>query len=378
MRFALLGEHPHGIELSLALLASNRHSLVALTGAFSPEILERLGHPRRISDLEELLADPTVDAVIVAGSPSVREAQLRRALQSERHVLCVHPADARPDLAYEAAMIQTDTRKLLFPILPDSLHPALARFASFLDREGTTSPLGAFRLLRCERSSRGPVLDDESIPGWEILRRLGGELAEVSALADEEAFDPLRPILLCGRFEAGGLFQVTLLPEQPDVSWRLTLVGTRAQAELFSPLGAHGPVYLRWNDGREDREEYWPTWDPWPTFLALFEASLQAPSPTLSWQDEVRLLELDDAARRSVQRRRVHLMEYQEASEEVGFKGTMALTGCALIWVVLGLLIASRWLPAAGWLVLPLLISFIGMQLLRYLVPSRDRPPSPS
>ena len=52
---------------------------------------------RRVSDLEEVLADPAIEAVIVAGAPAVRPAQLRRALQSERHVLCVHPADDSPE-----------------------------------------------------------------------------------------------------------------------------------------------------------------------------------------------------------------------------------------------------------------------------------------
>jgi len=63
-------------------------------------------------------------------------------------------------------------------------------------------------------------------------------------------------------------------------------------------------------------------------------------------------------------------MEYQEASEEVGFKGTMTLVGCAALWVVLVLLIASRWVPLLGWLILPLLVLFIGLQLLRYLIPA--------
>ena len=69
----------------------------------------------RLGDLEEVLADPAIDAVIVAGGPSVRAAQLRRALQSERYVVCVHPADDTADLAYEAASIQSEATPL-----PDS------------------------------------------------------------------------------------------------------------------------------------------------------------------------------------------------------------------------------------------------------------------
>jgi hypothetical protein len=63
-------------------------------------------------------------------------------------------------------------------------------------------------------------------------------------------------------------------------------------------------------------------------------------------------------------------MEYQQASEEVGFKGTMTLVGCAMLWIVLLLLIVSRWVPWVGWLILPLLVVFIGMQVLRWVIPS--------
>jgi hypothetical protein len=123
--------------------------------------------------------------------------------------------------------------------------------------------------------------------------------------------------------------------------------------------------------------------------VGLFEAALkeragsriqeetEQPSPPsvplrLDWQDAVRALELDDAARRSVERRRTSLLEYPEASEEVSFKGTMTLVGCGLLWAVPLLLIVSRWVPQLGWLILPLLVVFIGLQLLRYVIPSRE------
>jgi hypothetical protein len=86
----------------------------------------------------------------------------------------------------------------------------------------------------------------------------------------------------------------------------------------------------------------------------------------------VRCLELDDAARRSVERRRTSVLEYQEASEEVGFKGTMTLVGCALVWIILLLAILSAWVPWLGWGIGPVLGVFLILQMLRWIVP---RPP---
>ena len=85
----------------------------------------------------------------------------------------------------------------------------------------------------------------------------------------------------------------------------------------------------------------------------------------------MRCLELDDAARRSVERRRASALEYPEATEETGFKGTMTLAGCGLLWAVLLLLIGSAWLPWLGWLIIPVLAGFLGLQMLRWVVPAK-------
>ena len=41
-------------------------------------------------------------------------------------------------------------------------------------------------------------------------------------------------------------------------------------------------------------------------------------------------------------------MDYQEANEEVGFKGTMTLLGCGMLWGVIVILLLSRWYPWTG------------------------------
>ncbi|HEY7315772.1 MAG TPA: Gfo/Idh/MocA family oxidoreductase [Gemmataceae bacterium] len=383
MRFALLGDHPDGIEMACALAASGRHPIIACTTPLTEDVLSRLGGAaQRVRDVEEVLADPAVEAVLVAGSPGVRPAQLRRALQSERHVLCVHPPDQTPEIAYEAAMIRNDTGCVLLPLLPEATHPAVRRLAEFVRRkDGNASPIGAFRLLEMERGVKDEVLDGvwiagqkPSFPGWDILRIVGGEIQEVSAFAEDEELREGEPMLLAGRFEQGGLFQATLLPHQRRPSWRLTAIGTIGRVELLFPLGWGGPAYLDWRDtDGEPHEEYWERWDPWPALVEMFERVVEPDAASegqtrLHWQDAIRALELDDAARRSVGRRRSSLLEYPEATEEVGFKGTMTLVGCSLVWGMLLLLILSCWWPMLGWLIVPLIVVFLGLQFLRYFV----------
>jgi predicted dehydrogenase len=389
MRFALLGDHPDGVDMACALVESGRHRILAHTAPLNEDVLRKWGESaRRVSDVEEVLADPAIEAVIVAGNASVRPAQLRRALQSERHVLCVHPPDQTPEIAYEAAMIRNDTGCVLLPLLPEVTHPAIRRLSEFVSRkEARSTPIGVFRLLEVERAVEGEVLDGvwiaghkPSFPGWDILRLIGGEIQEVSAFAEEEELREGEPVLVSGRFEQGGLFHVSLLPRELQPSWRLTAIGSAGRVELMFPQGWNGPAILDWRgtDG-EPHEEYWQPWDPWPALIETFEqkvasAELRQGQRNLSWQDTIRALELDDAARRGVEKRRASVLEYPEATEEVGFKGTMTLVGCSLLWGVLLLLILSVWWPKLGFLIVPLIVVFLGLQLLRYIVPQpRDK-----
>lgn len=391
MRFALLGNHPDGLEMASALVETGRHQLLAYTDPVDPKLLQRWGPAQRVNDAEEALAIPEVEVVIVAGKPTVRAAQLQRALQSEHHVLCVCPPDQAPESAYQAAMIRDDTGRLLLPLLPEALHPAVLRLAELVRRspgsEAAASSLGDFQLLELEWSADGQVLEGveregwkPAFPGWAILRRLGGEIPELFAFAEQEELLPGQPVVVAGRFEKGGLFRVTLLPGRTTPQQRLVVTGARGRAELLFPLGQEGPALLSWRDETgEPREEYWPRWDPWPTLVSLFETALDrqagaSVAPVLTWEDAIRSLELDDTARRSVVRRRSGTLEYQEASETVGFKGAMTMTGCGLVWLMLLLVILANWFETAKVLILPLLVVFLGLQLLRYLIPQPREP----
>ena len=67
MHFALLGDHEDGLALARALAETGRHRLRCYSGSpIGEEYLRRweLNVPR-VPDLEEVLADPAVEAVIV-------------------------------------------------------------------------------------------------------------------------------------------------------------------------------------------------------------------------------------------------------------------------------------------------------------------------
>jgi len=169
MRFALLGTHPDGLALARALCQTGRHQIAAVTSPPAEDMRSWLGRSRLVDDLADVIADPALEAVIVAGPVAGRDVQLRRALQSERHVLCVHPADEKPDLAYEAAMMRDDTGYVLFPLLPEGLPPA-----TLLDR-AESIPRGTPFILTFLEPTPGERLDTQDFD--QALTALAGRTA---------------------------------------------------------------------------------------------------------------------------------------------------------------------------------------------------------
>jgi len=378
MQFALIGDHPDGRNLASALVATGRHRLLYHVSS-QPLALPSDHQPlRAVTDVEEIFADPAIELVVIASKLHERPAQLRRALQSERDVVCVHPVEDRPDTAYEAALIATDSRCTVLPLLTETFHPAIARVRELMERD---SPLGPRRMLILERSwldaealTSSGNLTRPTFPGWHLLRSLGGEIVEVSALAVGEALEPDEPLLVAGRFDRGGLFQIAYVPGQSHDRFHLRLVCAHGEATLSFPHGLEGIATLRYtSENGTNQEQTWGAWAAWADWVTFLETR---PRPTsLTWQDEIRSLELDDAVRRSLERRRTSLLDFQEATEEVGFKGTMTLVGCGVLWLIMFAAIASRWVSWIGWLIVPLLIFFLGMQLLGFLT---RQPPADS
>jgi len=406
MRFALLGDHSDGIDLARALVATGRYDLRLYSGPLPGRAqLARHGlEPRNVSDLEEVLADSDIDLIIVAGNLSVRSAQLKRALQSECHVVCVHPADPSPDIAYEAALIQADTRRVLLPMLPMAMHPGVQRIAELAkDRlpmpitKESQSYLSA-RVLELEIWSTEEALlefSDEdpkpSVPGWDVLRCIGGEIAEVYLQTTAGELSGGEALLLAGRFQNGVLLQATYVPHQAEASWRVSLLTTTGRATLLFPHGWPGPATLTYTDESGiQKSESWQMMDPWSGWIERFEQELAntltrnttshevaeeslARTPSLlGWQDELRALELDDAARRSVKYGRSSTLDLQEVTEEAGFKGTMTLVGCSMIWMSVIVLIVSVWVPWITWAIVPIFGAFLLMQGLRWVFPKKD------
>src|SRR5262249_7467499 len=164
--------------------------------------------------------------------------------------------------------------------------------------------------------------------------------------------------------------------------------GSGGRAELQVLPGGGTSARLRWwIKDQVVEERTWDSIDRWRPLVTVFDAAIEEwrRSPVISppgsepdrkssplypsWQDEIRILEIEDAVRRSISHHRSISLEFPEATEEAGFKGTMTLVGCGLLWGLILLLVLSRWFPWLGWVFIPLIIVFLALQLLRWIVP---------
>jgi hypothetical protein len=273
-------------------------------------------------------------------------------------------------------LLQGDVHQVALPLLPEAIHPDVEEFKQRIDQRPVEPLLIELTVLGQESML---LEGDESepgvsFPGWTLLRRLGGEIVEIAGYAVAEEVHKGAIVLGHGRFEGGCLLRTLYRPQMIDSENRIEIGVTASDGEPMR-LTLAGPALHE---------------PAWPALVRRFEEAVEqlkaapravpgaGPAPPapgqLSWQDEVRALELDDATRRSVERRRASTLEYQEASEDVGFKGTMTLVGCALLWLIPVLLLVASWFPQLAWLIVPVLLGFLGLQVLRWLVPTP--PPS--
>lgn len=382
MRALLLGSHPDAVDLAVALASAGVLDLAAFAGPPHVTALwQGRGWPVQVlRDVEAALALRNIDWIIVGDELPHRPLLLKRALQSERHVLAVHPADLEPDVCYEALLILGDTKKRLAPLLPERATAAFAALAEALQTAG----LGPVQRIEVEYHFPPPPSWEAHplLHVWHLPRLAAGEIQELTALSLAEEPALTAPLAISGRCQAGAFFQIHLTP-RPGLcaSLRLAVKSQLGELEWVLPSGWFGSGLLQWRTSAAEQRCELPETARSAALLALGQAAV-AGSPLAAWTDATRCLELFSATRQSMRRRRLVVMEYESLGEVGNFKSTMAALGCGLMLLVMVLFFTVPTVPWLKWLILPLLLVFLALQGLRWLArdeappPPQPRPPS--
>jgi predicted dehydrogenase len=325
-------------------------------------------------DLDDALAAAGLDAAIVGGPPEIREEALRRAAGAGLAIIALMPPGPNADPFYQITLSRHETRAVVVPDLPASLHPGVDAIRAAIDK----GLLGAFRELRYElaagRDDRDLVLD--AFPrAVDVIRSCLGEIEAVTATGDPPGEHPSRLLVVQLRAADSRRAEVRIVADV-EAGSVLTLHGSEGSLRLEHDPDLSGPSRLirRMPRDGETATEIGP-WDP---HAAIFETLRRAASgdetahPDLL--DGTRAMELAEAARRSLKRGRTIDLFYEEMSELGNFKSVMTGLGCGLLLSILvivpialaGPALGAPWTIYLAWAIPPLLVVFVLLQLLRF------------
>jgi predicted dehydrogenase len=226
-------------------LARNFDDLADLTWLCdaSPDALERFGarypYARTTTDLDEVLGDPELEAVVVA-TPAVTHYELaKRALEAGKHVLVEKPPAMNAAEAEELVSTSEATGCVLMPGHLLLYHPAVQKVKELV----SSGELGEVFCVYSNRQNLGKIRTDEN-----ALWSLGvHDLSVVLYLLDEEPSEAwahgnsfltpgVEDVVFCYlRFPSGKIAHMHLSWLDPHKMRRITVVG-REKMVVFDDM----------------------------------------------------------------------------------------------------------------------------------------------
>jgi len=378
MNVFILGNGIEELGWASWLLARTEHRLDAAFPGFSDPALAGVAVPR---DLDDALARQGIDTVIVGGPIEQRGEVLRRAAAEGFAIICLHPPGADSEAYYQVALSRAETGAVIVPDLPLRLHPGVAA----LRQAASTGELGAFRGVRIESPSVGEGIDLARVVFPRLIdavRALLGEIEALTATGDPTGDQPDLELIVQLRAPLGRKAELRIW-SGPDEPSRLSLLGAGGSLTLeFEPrFDQPARLIRRASFPAEHCQELAP-WDAHEAIFSVLAASRarnagpDLPSPNL--HDATRAMELAEATTRSLRRGRTVDLHYEPITEEASFKSVMTSTGCLILLGALctlplalaGPALGLNWTIFIAYLIPPILVIFVVLQILRFAVRS--------
>ncbi len=338
MKFAILGETPETIPIAEALINSEQHSVTHVVGVDDDsQLFSLLPGAKRIPEWEALLADESVDAVLVSGNEDRALPPCRQIAGTGRPLIVVPSHGLTSAFAYELSLVRDENLVPLYPVLAHRLDPATRTAKDML----TAERIGKIVQVRLERTITTPdnlLQAKRDVETWlqpdaDMLRWLAGAFTQVTALyqGKTDAGFANCTVNLAGESATDSSW---VLSTGPQLQWKLTASGTDGTLTLqhaggSSSLSLDGnPVTLP-NGQTETTPTDWLT--SLPESVSTFLTGASQAEQAAAWTDFTRSHEIVDSHRRSIKRRRTIDMHFETLSERSQFKTQMAAIGCGVL-----------------------------------------------
>jgi predicted dehydrogenase len=204
----------------------------------SPERRERFGRrfpsARQTADFDELLADPELDAVVVATPVITHHELARRALLAGKHVFVEKPPALSGSEADELCALAEERDLVLLPGHLLLYHPGVDRLKAIVE----SGQLGEVLYLYGNRQNLGQIRKDENAL-WSlgvhdlsvILHLVGEEPSEVWARGESFLNPGVEDVVFCYlRFPSGVTAHMHLSWLDPHKMRKMTVVGRERMA----------------------------------------------------------------------------------------------------------------------------------------------------
>jgi predicted dehydrogenase len=376
MKVLILGNGVEELAWARWLYARGEHRLEAIFPGFGDPALAGVPVAR---DLDDALARPGIDIVIVGGPIAERGESLRRAAAEGLAIICLHPTGSDSEAYYQVALSRAETGAIIVPAMPLRHHPGVAAIRQAL----ASSELGAFRGLRIEAQRQGDKADlaQVMVPRFvDLVRALLGEIEALTATGDPPGEHPDLELIVQLRVAEARRAELRL-SAGPGEPFRLSLLGTDGSMSLDIDPEFDQPARLIRRASGQDPEVH--EFEPWDSHEAIFSVLKQSCSqresselPHSNLLDATRAMEIAEATARSLRRGRTVDLHYEEVSEEATFKSVMTSTGCMVLLVAIFILPIALGGPALGldwtiyiaYLIPPALVIFVLLQALKLAV----------
>lgn len=347
MKFAIVGETADTLPIALSLDGAEQHSVthVAMVPSDS-RVMANLPGARLVAEWEDLLADDTVEAVVISGHEDQVLPPARQIAGTGRPLLVVPSVGLTAAFAYELTLVRDENLVPLYPILLHRLDPAAVRLRGLLD-ESAIGDLIQIRIERTITTTDNLLTQDRDVEPWlqpdaDMLRWMGGAFTQVTAIYQGTSDGGFvnATVNLAGDNATDSSWT---LATGPTEAWKLTASGSAGQLVLernagVSRLTKNGESVSLADGSTESHEATWLAALPKAT-SAFIQANARNDQASV-WTDFTRSHEIVDAHRRSIRRRRTIDMHFETLSERSQFKTQMAAMGCGILTYTLFGLVA--------------------------------------
>ncbi len=223
---------------------------------------QRFPQARVTGDFEEMLADPELEAVVVA-TPAVTHFELaKRALQAGKHVLVEKPPALSAVNAEELTALAVERGLVLMPGHLLLYHPAVRKLKELVE----AGDLGEILYVYGNRQNLGKIRTDENAL-WSlgvhdlsvILHLVGEEPSEAWARGESFLNPGVEDVVFCYlRFPSGKTAHMHLSWLDPHKMRRITVVG-REKMAVFDDMELDRKITV-YDKGPEQRTATYGEW----------------------------------------------------------------------------------------------------------------------